>query len=76
MTKNDKLFTAISPMPSFNSYKDECVIVYWYRVDKTRDGFKYDEIIETPIDVSTCDLERGTTNRILFGIKDYSLIIT
>ena len=46
MNNIDKLFTLISPMPSFNSYKEECVTVFWYRADKERDGFQYGEIIK------------------------------
>ena len=44
--KIDKLFSVISLMPSFNSYKGRPVIVSWYKADKVRDDFQCGEIIE------------------------------
>ncbi len=45
MNKIDKLFSVLSPMPSFDN-KDCCVLVFWYRADKVRDGFQYGKVIE------------------------------
>ncbi len=45
MNKIDKLFSVLSPMPSFDN-RDCCVLVWWYRADKVRDGFQYGKIIE------------------------------
>ena len=45
MTNIDKLFSVLSPMPSFDN-KDCCVLVWWYRADKVRDGFQYGKFID------------------------------
>jgi hypothetical protein len=46
MNKITKLYSVISPMPSFDSWKGDWVTVWWYRADKIRNGLKYDEIIK------------------------------
>ena len=46
MKKIDKMYKVLSPMPSFNSWKERAVIVRWYRADEVRDGFQYSEIIK------------------------------
>ena len=43
---NNKMYSVLSPMPSFNSYKGRAVTVFWYRADKVREGFQYGEIIK------------------------------
>ena len=42
----NKMYSVLSPMPAFNSWKGRGTVVFWYRAGKVRDGFQYGEIIK------------------------------
>ena len=44
MQNINKLYSVLSPMPAFNSWKGRGTVVFWYRAGKVRDGFQYELI--------------------------------
>jgi hypothetical protein len=42
----NKMYSVLSPMPAFNTWKGRGLHVFWYRADKVRDDFHYGEIIK------------------------------
>jgi len=51
----NKMYTVLSPMPAFNSWKGRGTVVFWYRAGKVRDGFQYGEIIKGYNDMTPKD---------------------
>jgi hypothetical protein len=77
MNDKVKLHNVFSPMLNLKEL-DTVVFVYWYRAEKTRDGFQYGEIIKgyndmTPEDKSlyeSCINELFTTNE-FYALRDF-----